>query len=189
MINMHHRVIAAILLLGTLCVAETATAPAAPTPEARVLAALNSANIRAQHGKLQFLAPLNLNNATAAFKIIGVEKWQDASAMARVRCVNSADCIPFFVMLRWPSPEERDAALQAPVLVKEQVKGRTTKDVLVHAGEQASLVLENKKFRIVEPVTCLENGTQGQMIRVRSADKKKIRVVEVEQAGLLKGSL
>ena len=184
----HYRRIAVILLLATLCAAEAAISPA-QRPEARVIAALNTANIPAQYGKLHFLAPLDLSNPTAAFKVIGIEKWQDASAMVRIRCVNSADCMPFFVMLRWPSAAERDASLRAPVLVREHIAKRAVQDVLVRAGEQATLVLENKKLRIVAPVTCLENGTLGQTIRVRSADHKKIQKAEVESAGLLKGSL
>ena len=177
-----HAFIAALLLFAA------SNATAAATPEARVMTALNAANIP-QSGKLQFLSPLALTNPDATFKLIAIEKWQGDSAMARMRCVKSADCMPFFVMLRWPSAEERDNSLRAPLLVKEHAPSRENKTMLVRAGDKATLILENKKFRIVEPVTCLENGAQGQKIRVRSADRKKIQVAEVESAGVLKGSL
>jgi len=183
---------AAILLLAAAAAAgDTASVlpPAADTAQARVMSALNTAQIPAQTAQLQFLAPLSLNNPAAQFKVTGIEKWQQSSAMLRMRCINSADCVPFFVMLRWPGAQERDAALSAPVLVKARAQTHQAGNVLVRAGDQATLILENKQFRIITPVTCLENGVQGQKIRVRSADRKKIRVAEVKEAGLLKGSL
>ena len=186
------RQIAVVLVLAVSAAAETASVASA-TPvasaEARVISALTLANIPTEHGKLQFLAPVGLNDPAGVFTVVGIEKWQETSAMVRIRCVKSGDCMPFFVMLRWPSAAERDAALRAPVLLREHAARRETKIVLVRAGQQATLILQNDKFRIVTPVTCLENGSRGQKIRVRSADHKKVRVAEVEDSGLLKGTL
>ena len=97
--------------------------------------------------------------------------------------------MPFYVLLKWPTAGERDASLHAPMLVKERVQTHTGKDVAVRSGDKATLVLQNDKFRIVTPVTCLENGVVGQTIRVRRADNKKIQMAEVEEPGIVKGIL
>lgn len=187
-----HLRIAAVLLLAAAAAAESVKAPtpaAIESPEARILSALSTANIPAPYGKMQLLAPLSLNNPSAAFRVMGIEKWQENSAMARIRCMKSGDCMPFYILLRWPSTEERDASLHAPVLLKARPQPHTSKDVAVRSGDKVTLVLQNEKFRIVTPVTCLENGVVGQTIRVRRVDNKKIQLAEVEESGVVKGIL
>jgi flagella basal body P-ring formation protein FlgA len=46
-----------------------------------------------------------------------------------------------------------------------------------------------KDFRATTPVICLENGRQGESIRVSSLDRKRIMVGEIVGPGLLRGDL
>jgi hypothetical protein len=57
--------------------------------------------------------------------------------------------------------------------------------ILVRAGERRQLVVEFAGGRIVEPVVCLRSGRAGDVIRVRSLDRKAMHRVLVSETGEL----
>ena len=59
----------------------------------------------------------------------------------------------------------------------------------MRAGTQAVLLLEGDRVHIRITVVCIDNGTSGEKIRVRSIDNRQLYVAEVVDATLLKGSL
>lgn len=57
--------------------------------------------------------------------------------------------------------------------------------ILVRAGERKQLIAEVSGVRITEPVVCLGAGRAGDVIRVRSLDRKLVRRVGVSDSGSL----
>jgi hypothetical protein len=62
---------------------------------------------------------------------------------------------------------------------------RKTTLILVRAGDHRELTVEFAGGRITEPVVCLRNGRAGDVIRVRSLDRKVVRRVLVDETGEL----
>lgn len=85
---------------------------------------------------------------------------------ARMVCVPESACVPFYVLLR-------DAPLRTTLSGTVSAKA-----VVVHAGAAATLLASTPQMRWSERVTCLQNGSLGQTIRVRTvAGGRLIRAV------------
>jgi hypothetical protein len=63
--------------------------------------------------------------------------------------------------------------------------GMASPMVLVAAGKPAKLVVETATLRLTVPVTPLESGVKGQLIRVRNLDTQRVLEAEVVGEGLL----
>jgi hypothetical protein len=105
------------------------------------------------------------------------------------RCVQADDCVPFLV---WGG-EERTPAIPAwsarsmlPDPPKADENGMAR---LVKPGQTATLTWDHAGIRIVLPVTCLEAGGFGQLVRVRFQNASRTLRAEVVGAALLRASL
>jgi hypothetical protein len=120
-------------------------------------------------------------------QLVEVERWNDRDALVKLRCARSGDCLPFFVALHWPTSEDRDIALAASRR-GGTVRAAVKHEMLVRAGQKATLVIPNSKFNATTPIICLQAGSQGQKVRVATLDHKKIALAEVIDNGVLRGS-
>jgi hypothetical protein len=157
----------------------------------RILSALQAAQVPVRSVEVQFLAPIILHQPAATLRLGRLERWQGDSALAKIYCARAGECLPFFVILRWSDPQEREAAVGAPrkTAIQTNESRNAAKPLLVRAGQQVTLLMQNGKMRIATQVICLESGKQGQEIRVTGLDRKRIAAAEVVEAGVLKGNL
>jgi hypothetical protein len=104
------------------------------------------------------------------------KRWEFA-----LRCVRPGACVPFLV---W-APEEKAlvAAVSAPAATREAAAER-----LVKRGQRATLTWDGAGIRIVLPVTCLDAGSRGQLVRVRINSLRTLRA-EVLGDGTLRARL
>jgi Chaperone for flagella basal body P-ring formation len=183
--------IAALLMMVGGCVA-------APTPQGpaltgnRVLFALTVAHVPVRSAEVEFLAPIVLAHPRATLKLASLERREPDSAVAKISCAAAGECLPFFVIVHWSDLAERDAALgRAHKATPAGTTAAATlaEPILVRAGQPATLFLDNPKMHIATPIICLQNGKQGQQIRVSSLDHKRIILAEVVDLGVLRGSL
>jgi hypothetical protein len=184
----------AMTMTAALCAAATSPESTRPALSGnRILFALAVRDVPVRTAEVEFLAPIFLNHPRATLKLEHLERWQGDSGLARISCAAAGECLPFFVIVRWDDPRERELALGAatkePLPVQKARKNEPAKPFLVRAGESATLFLENAKMHIATPIICLQNGSQGQQIRVSSLDHKRIVMAEVVDFGVLKGSL
>jgi len=159
--------------------------------ENRVLFALAVAHVPVRSASVEFLTPITLREPRATLKVERIEKAQGDSALARISCPAVGECVPFFVILHWSDAFERETAL-GPVRAQPSrlsAKPVPSKPILVRAGQSATLLLDNAKIHISTPIICLQNGSQGQQIRVSSLDHKRIALAEVIDSGVLRGTL
>jgi hypothetical protein len=179
----------AVMLAGA-CRASN-LAPANVVTAEQVLSAVAAVRIPVRSAEVEFLAPIVLFDAHPLLKLAHIEKSPDDSVVARIACVNSGECLPFFVILHWSDPQERMAVLGPPRShpVRLNLDPQVPKPLLVRAGRQATLLMQNGKMRIATPIICLQNGALGEEIRVSSLDHKRVVTAEVVDSGLLKGTL
>jgi len=193
-VRSHVNELACCLMIGAAFA--TAAGQASPTERVAISAeqvagaiAATGAVVRAS--QVKFLAQVSASREDISLEVVSV-KNHDQQATVKLRCHNSQECLPFYVLV------ERVGAVSLPVPapVKELPRrdGRpaaagTASLSMVRGGDRATLVLESSDLRISLPVICLESGEQGQKIRVSSRDHKQFYEGEIVAAGFLKGRL
>jgi hypothetical protein len=192
-VRSHVNELACCLMLGAAVA--TAAGQASPTERVAISAeqvagaiAATGAAVRA--GQVKFLAQVSASRADIGLEVVSV-KNHDQQATVKLRCHNSRECLPFYVLVEGVGPVS--LPVPAPVKVLPRRDGRpaagTASLSMVRGGDRAMLVLESTDLRISLPVICLESGEQGQKIRVSSRDHKQFYEGEIVAAGFLKGRL
>ncbi len=175
-----------LLAQASMLVAEATPAGNVITVQ-QVVAALAVTHVTLQPSQVQFLAEASSKGPNAVLIVESVKPWKEGSTLVRMRCRKPGECVPFFVVVNGTQPEELETAVAGPG--RTIAKPGKPREVLVRAGQKATMILESRKFRVATPIICLENGSEGQRIRVSSLDRKRISTAEVLQSGLLRGSL
>ncbi|MFZ1136917.1 MAG: flagella basal body P-ring formation protein FlgA [Candidatus Korobacteraceae bacterium] len=157
-----------------------------------IAAALSQNDFRVSQSQVELLTEVRSTRAEPPLEVMSVGPWRTGSMKVRLRCRQHEVCLPFYVLVNWPSAVESETAISrwnssgshaiAPSVPQH---GRW----LVHNGEPVTLVIEREHLRVQLPVVCLENGSAGNTIRARSTDHKRIYVAEVVGEKLLKGQL
>jgi hypothetical protein len=176
----------AILLAATASGAQTSS-ERTQVSEDRVVTALRFFRLPVEKSQVQLLSDVATKSRAGILQVVEVERWNDHDALVKFRCANLGDCLPFFVALHWPTSEDRDLALAASHR-NGIVRAGVRKEMLVRAGQKATLVIPNNKFNATTPIICLQAGSQGQKVRVATLDHKKIALAEVIDNGVLRGS-
>lgn len=107
-----------------------------------------------------------------------------------LRCVRPSDCVPFLVR-QIPSASSPGAASQtASDLRFPKKRPRSANAPLaVQVGQTATLFWEQDGIRAVLPVTCLDRGAVGSLVRARTKNGNRILRAEVVSAGVLRAAL
>jgi hypothetical protein len=178
-----------LIASGALLFPAAAFAARSPITADEVATALNLAGMRATGKQVVLPADLVATSSTPVLKVESMELWGDHQLKARISCVKSEECLPFFVTVRGSQTEA-----VVPVVADHSAAAilRETSDsisVVLHAGSRATLLLEGGHVHIQLPVVCMQNGTVGQTIRVSSPDHKQTYVAQITSANLVKGRL
>ncbi len=91
----------------------------------------------------------------------------------RLRCAESA-CVPFYVKLRFHDGADANSALldlQPPAYRRSPNKARCR---IVKAGSSAFLEIVSAAVRVRLQVRCLQSGSQGDIIRVRDEQTRRV---------------
>jgi flagellar basal body P-ring formation chaperone FlgA len=120
------------------------------------------------------------------------ERWEFA-----LHCARPRDCVPFMVWGREPktavgSAESRSGAMRqgsASGSAWRVGDGASGAERLVKAGETVTLTWDQAGIRVILPVTCLDAGGLGQVVRVRLKNAARILRAEVVGEGTLRASL
>jgi len=142
--------------------------------------------------RVEFLASVKSSRPDPALEIERCQRTSRDSVLARIRCHEAGVCLPFLVILHLaPGQDPQGIAEPAPTT---QGQLRTTgsphrPNWTVKIGQTATLVMQGRDVRATTPVICLQNGRQGETIRVTSLDRQRIWVGEIVGPGLLRGAL
>jgi hypothetical protein len=95
----------------------------------------------------------------------------------RIACSDAPRCLPFLVQAHVGQAkavairQKLKASARQPgagrLEIRQASSGGTATHVLVKPGHAATLLLERDGVRIRMPVTCLERGAEGDLVRVR----------------------
>ena len=187
-ISAQMRVVVFFLVTGVVSGAAMEHPPGTVIPIAPVLSALLASDVPLQKARVSFLTAVRWKNPTA-LEMAEIQGRDHTSVIARVRCRDHRSCLPFYVLVSWQSAEAKNAAVANFFPEPLKPKAREAKDIVVRAGEQATLIMEDKAVRVSTRIVCMQSGGRGEKIRVQSPDHKRIAVAEVVEPGLLKGSL
>jgi hypothetical protein len=128
-------------------------------------------------------APLEL---TKTIWNAALQRWEFA-----LLCARPEDCVPFLVWVRADAP--RGAVQRATLLAESSTwavaKAGSGGEQLVKRGQVAMLTWEQGGIRVVVPVTCLDAGGLGQLVRVRFKNGARTLQAEVVGEGTLRASL
>ena len=154
--------------------------------------ALAKRGISIQRGQVEFLAPVKSSRPDPALEIERLQRTSRDSVLARVRCREAGVCLPFLVVLHLAAGQDQQMIEERASATGGQF--RTTSNPhrpnwTVKIGQTATLVMQGKDVRATTPVICLQNGRQGESIRVSSLDRQRIWVGEIVGPGLLRGAL
>ncbi len=175
-----------------VCLAAAGYASGATTPISadRIADELAAAGVRVRADQVEILSGVGSARPDVPLTVLSISNWRRGLKEVRLRCKNSSDCLPFYVILH------RANTLEIPPRFSKQaqrtVPGKPNtgaSGIAVRAGKGATLVLQNGDMRITLPVTCLQNGRQGERIRVVGSENKRIYQAEVLENGLLRGVL
>jgi len=98
-----------------------------------------------------------------------------------LRCVQPEACVPFTVWARrGENGEGATRRIEAAVSEKSMLYGNA---LLVKPGQTVSLSWEQGGIRVILPVTCLEAGGLGQLVRVRLKNVARTLRAEVMSDG------
>jgi len=148
-----------------------------------------------------FLWPATVPRGTTSFRVIS-DQWDTGAGAAqlRVACSPSKDCLPFYVMVKFEvsAAERKEIASRMarpiaraetfPTPVKKPERARAhKKPALTQAGGWASMTVEGGGIHIFTQVICLERGVEGQIIRVRNPESKRVLRAQVVGPGRVRG--
>jgi Chaperone for flagella basal body P-ring formation len=157
-----------------------------------IAAVLSQNDFQVSGNQVELLTAVRSTRAEPPLEVTSVEPWRTGSAKVRLRCSQRAECLPFYVLVIWPSAEESETAISRWSSAGSHAIAPPPPQHgpwLVHNGQPATLFIEREHLRVQLPVVCLENGSAGNTIRARSTDHKRIYVAEVVGEKLLKGRL
>jgi len=146
--------------------------------------ALVAAGLKVRAAQIEFLSEVRTASDHAALEVVNTSKRANA-AMVKMRCRDSRQCLPFYVLVHQPQAGAKVDPAGGPASLADA----TPFPRLMRSGDPAILILENADYRISLPVVCLQNGTRGQRIRVASKDHRRFFEGEIVGSGVLKGNL
>jgi hypothetical protein len=182
---------AATVLLATtgICSAAAPGAKRFPVTQQMVMDAMKSRRMPVDGLQVELSAAITASVPNPDLEVQSVSLTGDRHAMLRLACRNSAECIPFYISAAWPQGSE-PIALPGPASAQPTRTWTQSSQAptALRAGMPATLTIDDDRLHIQLRVITLQSGTEGEMIRVTTPDRRKAFVAEVLSSSLLKGS-
>lgn len=102
-----------------------------------------------------------------------------------LRCAHARDCNEFLVSFRPPESLISKYQLKPASNSKHESTATSSAPILVSSGHKARLVLQSDGMQISLQVICLENGREGETIRVRESGSFRVFRAQVLSRDLL----
>lgn len=109
---------------------------------------------------------------------------------ARVACTSTRECLPFYAVVSmprvaWVTPSSQPLHSASTPHAAAQIAAPA---VVIKAGSRATMLMNSGDAHIQMTVTCLEDGSEGQTIRVSNPMNHNTFQAQVVRDGLVKGS-
>jgi hypothetical protein len=178
-----------LALLGTavLVSAQQAAAPPRITAE-DVVQSLRDHGVEIAASQID-LPDFPARKGHPELELMKVEPLPDGTSRVLFHCADKASCIPFYVVLRGMTRDFRAEYRHQGAPRKQLAHDAAHRSVLIKRGASAMLEMVSPTMVITLPVICLENGSQGERIKVTSADRKSTYLGEIVAPGMLRTQL
>jgi hypothetical protein len=120
-----------------------------------------------------------------------LQRWEFS-----LRCARAGDCVPFLVWSGEPAAVDgisRSRARRHFTLSTDSSGSHSSVgaagELTIRRGQTATLVWDQAGIRVVLPVTCLDAGGVGQVVRVQLKNGPRILRAEVVSEGMLRAAL
>lgn len=160
----------------------------------RVAGAMMDAGWNVNSSQVRMLSEVTVEASAPWLQVMHVTHWQDDKLKVQLRCHDARACLPFYALIdRHGSAENTQTVAQsdhepADVAANHPEFDATVEAPVMRSGDPAKMQFAEKGLSITMPVICLQNGRQGQTIRVASADRKRFFKAEIVAPGLLKAA-
>jgi hypothetical protein len=186
-----YKVILPVLLLVAVTSRGLAAAGRYAISTEQIAATVNRFGIEVAPDQVKLLSGVVATTADPRLTVRSVHSWGSERLMARLECESREQCLPFFVGLE---VVRGNGSTNATGLSKSGAEAQpsatpTAKDYVLRKGSPATLQIDSDRVHIRVSVICLENGVQGQTIRVTSKDHRIVYSAQVVDGGLLQGRL
>jgi len=175
------RVVLTIAIFSVALAAETRDSTALTTQRVALAMAQSGWNVEA--AQVKFLSAVSIVGGDPRVQVVEVAPWVHNTLKAKLRCLDPHACLPFYVLITGTA-ERRE---QSPDPVERTPRiAMSGEKPLMRSGDPATMIFANRGLRISMPVICLQNGRQGQTVRVASTDHRRFYKAEILGPGLLK---
>jgi hypothetical protein len=156
--------------------------------EGDIIEAMREKGVIVCAGQVSMLSTIPVRTKHPVLEALKIEQLSADASRVLIRCADRSSCIPFYAVVNGLAPNEQTPGEllngQGAVLQKP-----ASGPVLVKRGSTATLEIVAPDMLITLPVVCLQNGRQGERIRVSSIDRKKTYLGEIVRPGLLRSRL
>lgn len=168
-----------IAILSVALAAETRT----PLTSSSVASALVQSGWKVMATQVKFLSEVSILGSDGRLQVVEVAPWVHNSLKAKLRCLDPHACLPFYVLITGTAEQREQSPEASEPTPRVEMSGAKP---LMRSGDPATMIFANHGLRISMPVICLQNGRQGQTVRVASADHRRFYKAEILGPGLLK---
>lgn len=193
----------ALVLLFTLA-ASAAFIAEAETPRYPITQAIVATFLRAQGLNVmssQVQLPMNLTSATPdpSLEIAATQTLSRGALRLEIRCSTAGECLAFDALVtvedeKTPpgtvntqqSSRQSAAERSLTIATYKSAHQESSSDLSlahVRVGSEVLLVIEDRQMQIHLPAIAMDSGSMGDMVRVRTLDRKKIFRGVVAESG------
>jgi hypothetical protein len=152
-----------------------------------VAATISASGMTVSPEQITFLTDVVATKPAPALKLRSVEKIGSERLSARMECIESDECLPFFVAIQTGQQSEQQIAAISTSYAPAGTTSRAA--AVVRAGTTVNLFLDGEHIHIRIPVKCLESGAPGQTIRVEEKSNRLVYTAQVVDGSAVRGRL
>jgi hypothetical protein len=192
-------------LAALIAICVTAAAPAQFRPRAwftpgadhmaeAVVKALLQRGVKIDAGQVSLLSNITATAPNPTFDVRSIATLDNRSSgqaggrsAVKLVCHEPSACLPFYAIVLWTAPAAEYVAGASPSTSSDVQKNSVVPNVM-HAGVNATMLMEDDRASIQMSVVSLESGPAGRTIRVQSPDRKRTYLAEIVSANTVKGT-
>lgn len=178
----------ALMLLGATVAAYGNSAQPTHVTESDVAEGMRGKGVIVRAEQISMLATIPARAEHPVLEALKIEPLSGDTSRVLMRCVNRNSCIPFYAVVNGLTPGQKFSA-ELPAAREASLEKPALSPVVMKRGSTATLEIVSSEMLITIPVVCLENGRQGERIRVSSTDRNHTYLGEVTSPGLLRSRM
>ena len=123
-----------------------------------------------------------------------LERWPASPLIAKVRlhCQDQSMCLPFYALVHLSATEAASGAQSRTDAAAGHTPGNNVGRIdapVLRVGQRAFMVIDSGFLHLRMPVTCLQGGTVGSVIRVAGPGRSRVFEAAVLDGATVRGSL